>query len=92
MNVGAQGEAAAWRIRRRNRSQQFIAMATPWSAGLVVSAGDICQSDNMAWTAQNSGVTAGAVTPNNSAGALFVDGGGVQWLHTRLLLVAPRLI
>ncbi|HVA17443.1 MAG TPA: hypothetical protein VMV59_06985 [Candidatus Dormibacteraeota bacterium] len=87
-----QSQAAAWRIRRRNRSQQFIAAATAWRAGLIVVPNDVVQSNGMAWIAQNGGTTAGGVGPNNSSGALFTDGGGVQWLHTPLLLTIPTPI
>lgn len=90
--IGAGQQSGLYYLRRRNRSQQLIAQATPWSAGLSVSAGDIVQSNSMAWTAQNSGTTAGSVAPNNTDGAAFTDGGGVIWVHTPLLLVAPTPI
>jgi hypothetical protein len=85
----AAAQAAAWRIRKYNRSRRFTQNCTPWSAGLVVAAGDVCQSFNLAWTAQNSGTTGGTAAPNNSAGPLFTDAGGVAWYHTSLLLVQP---
>lgn len=79
-------------IARAQRSRQFIASATPWSSGLIIVEGDIVQSNGLAWAAQDEGTTAGTVAPNNSAGAQFVDGGGVRWLHVPLLLVQPELI
>ncbi len=89
MSMTAATQAAAWRIRKYNRSRRFAANCTPWSAGLVVSAGDVCYASGLAWTAQNSGTTAGTVAPNNNAGPLFTDAGGVAWLHTSVLLVQP---
>jgi hypothetical protein len=91
MSLDAQNQAAAWRMRRANRSRQFIAGATPWAAGLVIVAGDIVQSFGLAFTAQNGGTTLGTA-PNNATGGSFTDGGGVRWAHTPLLLVAPELI
>jgi len=88
MTLDAQTQAATWRIRRATRSRRFIAGCTQWAAGLVVTAGDVCQSYGLAFTAQNSGTTAGTA-PNNGTGASFTDGGGVKWLHTPLLLVQP---
>lgn len=82
-------QTALYYMRRNTRSRQFTAGCTPWSAGLVVQQGDVCQSNNLAWTAQNSGTTAGATAPNNAEGASFTDGGGVVWVHTPLLLVQP---
>ena len=90
--MNGQDQAAAWRIRRANRSKQFIAELTPWASGLVVATGDFVQSFGMAWQARNSGTTAGATAPNNSAGASFTDGGGVIWLHVPLLLTQPPTI
>lgn len=92
MSLSAQNQASAWRIRRATRSRRFTLGCTAWSAGLVVTAGDVCQSYGLAFTAQNDGVTAGADAPNNSAGASFTDGGGVVWLHTPLLLTQPPAI
>lgn len=89
MTISGGQQAGLFYLRRRNRSQQFIAAATAWQIGLTVVAGDIVQSNAMAWQALNSGTTAGAVAPNNSEGAKFTDGGGVEWLHMPLLLVAP---
>lgn len=89
--TGAQ-QAGLYYLRRRSRSQRFIAQATPWSSGLVVSAGDIVQSNNMAWQALNSGTTAGSESPDNSQGAVFVDAGGVSWVHLPLLLTAPAAV
>jgi len=89
MSISAQNQAATWRMRRANRSHVFTLGCTAWTAGLVVQQGDVCQSNALAWTAQNSGTTAGTVAPNNTNGASFTDGGGVQWLHTPLLLVQP---
>jgi hypothetical protein len=88
MSNAAAAQTAAWRLRRANRSRFFTSQATPWSAGLVVTAGDIVSVGQLAWQAQNAGTTAG-VEPNNSEGAAFTDGGGVQWLHLPLLLVMP---
>lgn len=90
--IGAAQQAAAWRIRRYNRSRNFTENCTTWSAGLNVQAGDVVQSYGLAWTAQNSGTTGGATPPNNSAGASFTDGGGVVWNHTPLLLTQPPQI
>ena len=87
--ITAAQQAAAWRIRRANRSRTYIGGCTQWVPGLVVTAGDVCQSYGLAFTAQNSGTTAGATAPNNSAGASFTDGGGIIWMHTPLLLVQP---
>lgn len=89
MSVAAVLSASRYYMRRARRSRQFVLGCTAWVAGLVVQQGDVCQSNSLAWTAQNSGTTAGTVAPNNTGGALFVDGGGVQWLHTPLLLVQP---
>ncbi len=90
-NTGAAAaQAASWRIRRRNRSGQFLANCTPWRAGLVVTGGEVCNANGMAWTAQApGGTTAGTVAPNSEGGASFTDAGGVQWLHTWLLLTQP---
>ncbi len=85
-------QAASWRIRRRNRSAQFTAQATPWSAGLVCPPGAICQSEGMAWQTAAGGTTAGTAGPDNSAGATFTDGGGVVWSHAWLLTTAPAPI
>lgn len=87
--IDAGAQAGAWRIRRANRSRRFIAGCTQWAAGLTVSAGDVCQSYGLAFTAQNNGTTAGTVAPNNADGASFTDAGGVIWFHTPLLLVQP---
>jgi hypothetical protein len=87
--ISAANQAASWRLRKYNRSRRFAQACTPWSAGLVVSAGDVCYASGMAWTAQNSGTTAGTEAPNNGAGPLFTDAGGVQWYHTSILLVQP---
>ncbi len=92
MSLAAQNAAASWRIRKATRSRRFTAGCTPWRAGLVVTAGDVCQSYGLAFTAQNSGTTAGTVAPNNSVGASFTDAGGVVWLHTPILLVQPPAI
>jgi len=92
MSTSAAVQSAAWRIRRASRSRFYTLQATPWSAGLVVVAGNIVQSHQLAWRALNSGTTGGATAPNNSAGARFVDGGGIEWLHVPLLLVAPAPI
>lgn len=81
--------AALFRNRKYSRSRRFIGNCTPWSAGLVVAAGDVCQSFGLAFTAQNSGTTAGTAAPNNESGASFTDAGGVVWYHTSLLLVQP---
>lgn len=90
--ISAGQQAGLYYLRRRNRSQQFIAQATEWSSGLTVEAGDVVQANSMAWTAQNSGTTGGSVAPNNADGAAFTDGGGIVWVHTPLLLVAPTPI
>ncbi len=82
--------ASRYYIRRAQRSRQFVASATPWSSGLTVVEGDIVQANGLAWEAQNSGAAAGTIAPNNSAGARFVDGGGVEWLHLPLLLAQPK--
>ncbi len=92
MTLDAQNQASAWRIRRAARSRRFTLGCTAWRAGLVVTAGDVCLSYGLAFTAQNSGTTAGTDAPNNGTGASFTDGGGVRWLHTPLLLVQPPLI
>lgn len=92
MDITAPVSAALFYMRRRKRSQQFIAMATPWAPGLTVTAGAIVQSNQLAWQANNSGVTAGAVGPNNESGAAFTDAGGVKWIHVPLLLTQPALI
>ena len=83
-------QAAAWRIRRRNRSAQWIQQATPWSPGLVCPPNSICQSNNLAWQTAEGG-TAGTNAPNNSQGPAFFDG-GVQWVRVWMLLVAPTPI
>jgi len=94
--IGAQQQAAAWRIRRRNRSRIFTGNLTVWSAGLVVAEGDYVQDQFggvTAWQAQNSGVTSGTGPSIGEAdNALYVDGGGVEWLHIPLLLVQPPTI
>jgi hypothetical protein len=77
-------------LRRARRSRQFIASASPWSSGLNIVEGAIVQSNGLAWESKNSGMTAGTIAPNNSAGASFTDGGGVRWVHLPLLLVAPE--
>jgi len=92
MSQAAALATSRYYIRRAQRSRQFIASATPWASGLTIVEGDIVQSNQMAWQAQNSGTTAGTVAPNNSAGASFTDGGAVRWLHLPLLLVAPEPI
>jgi hypothetical protein len=91
MSQTPQRQAALYFMRRARRSRQFTAGCTPWISGLVVQAGDVCQSDGLAWTAQNSGTTAG-VAPTNADGASFADAGGVEWLHTPLLLTQPPQI
>jgi hypothetical protein len=83
-------QAAAWKMRRANRSRFYTSQATPWSAGLVVTAGDIVQSHQLAWKALNSGTT-GTSAPNNSSGAASNDG-AVTWVHVPLLLVAPAAV
>lgn len=92
MSIDAAVQAAAWRMRRANRSRFYTLQATPWSAGLTVVKGDIVQSNQLAWQAQNSGTTAGATAPNNTDGAAFTDAGGIVWVHLPLLLVAPTKI
>jgi hypothetical protein len=91
MSRSSQTQAAAWRMRRSTRSRFYIGQATPWAAGLVVTAGAVVQASRLGWTAQNAGTTAG-VPPDNNNGALFVDGGGVRWVHTPLLLTPPTPI
>lgn len=86
MSISAQTQAGLYYLRRRNRSAQLIAQATPWSAGLTISEGDIVQSFGLAFEAQSSGVTTAGNAPNNSQGALFVGTDSVQWLHLPLLL------
>lgn len=91
MSIAAQNQAASWRIRRRNRSAQFTVQATPWASGLVVSEGDICQSNGLAFAALNSGTTGAGPAPNNEGRAVLFDG-AVYWQHQWLLLVAPTPI
>ena len=76
--LDAQNQASAWRIRRATRSRRFTLGCTAWSAGLVVTAGDVCQSYGLAFTAQNYGTTAGRMHQTIRAGASFTDGGGVR--------------
>jgi len=90
MSIGTQGQAAAWRIRRYNRSRIFTANLTLWSSGLSVSAGDYVQSFGLAWQARNSGTT-GATAPTN-AQANTVSDGAITWKHVALLLVQPPTI
>lgn len=92
MAMTEQTAAGLFYMRKSARSRVFIGMATPWAPGLNVTIDDVCQSNGLAWQAQNDGTTAGSVGPNNTDGALFVDGGGVQWLHLPLLTVAPQPI
>ena len=88
--LSAANQAAAWRIRKYNRSRIFTQNLTPWSSGLPVTIGDYVQSFNLAWQAQNTGTT-GATAPNNANGNTVSDG-AVKWSHVPLLLVQPPKI
>lgn len=90
--IGAPTQAGLYYLRRRNRSQQFIAQATPWAAGLTITEGSIVQSFGLAFEAQNGGNTTTGNAPNNADGALFVGTDGIEWLHLPLLLVPPALV
>ena len=88
MDAGEQ--AAAWRIRRYNRSRIFTQNLTPWRSGLSVTIGDYVQSFGLAWQAQSIGTT-GATAPSNAHGNTVSDG-AVRWSHVPLLLVQPPQI
>jgi len=94
--MNQQTQAAAWRIRRYNRSRIFTLNLSKWQIGLSISEGQYVQDQfggATAWQAQNSGVTAGVgPTIGEADGALYVDGGGVEWLHIPLLLIQPPAI
>ncbi len=90
MAQSAQTQAAAWRIRRYNRSRIFTGNLTPWSSGMAVVEGDYVQSFNLAWQAQNTGTT-GATAPNNTTHNTVSDG-AVTWTHVPLLLTQPPTI
>jgi hypothetical protein len=90
--MSAQTQAAAWRIRRANRSRIFIGNLTPWTPGLTVAANSYVQSFGLAWQAQNGGTTTAGNAPNNEAGAGFMGSDGIQWLHIPLLLTPPPTI
>lgn len=90
MAQSAQTQAAAWRIRRYNRSRIFTRNLTPWSSGLSVVKGDYVQSFNLAWQAQNTGTT-GSTPPSNERGNTVSDG-AVTWTYVPLLLVQPPTI
>ncbi len=90
MAQSAQTQAAAWRIRRYNRSRIFTGKLTPWSSGLPVTIGDYVQSFKLAWQAQNTGTT-GATAPDNANGNTVSDG-AVTWTHIALLLTQPPTI
>jgi hypothetical protein len=92
MAISGSQQAGLYYLRRRNRSQQFIAQATQWVSGLTITPGAIVQNFNLAWEAQNSGTTTGGNGPQNSGGALYVGSDGIEWLHIPLLLVAPTPI
>lgn len=87
-NLAATRQVSRYYIARAQRSRQFISQATPWSSGLIITAGDIVQNNGLAWEAQNGGTT-GGTGPDNSGGALSVGTDGIEWLHLPLLLVAP---
>jgi hypothetical protein len=88
--MNAYTHAAAFILRKKSRSRRYVAMLTPWSAGLVIHPGDFIQSDGMAWQAVNGGTT-GAVAPNNTNGATVSDG-VVDWTHVAVLLTQQPVI
>lgn len=86
----AQGQVAAFILRKKSRSKRLIAALTAFRPGLVVNAGDYVQSFNMAWRAQNSGTT-GATAPNNTSGNTVSDG-AITWSHQAVLLTPQAVI
>lgn len=88
MSVAAQTQAAAWRLRRRNRSKQFAAALTVHQAGLTVigmdrvataAAADFVQSeiDGLPWIALTSGVSSGAPLSGNGT----MSDGTITWMQ-----------
>jgi hypothetical protein len=90
MTLSAQDQASAWYGRRSARSRRITQNLTPWSAGLAITIGDYVQSFDLAWQAQNSGIT-GAIAPTNAGGSIASDG-VVRWQHVPLLLTQPPKI
>ncbi|HUZ34020.1 MAG TPA: hypothetical protein VMV19_18215 [Xanthobacteraceae bacterium] len=71
--------AAGLKYARLNRMARVtVQNLTPWSAGLVVSAGEYITNVSLAYQALNSGTTAGTQGPTQYG--QFTDAGGVTWL------------
>lgn len=78
MAYTAQMQGALLRARKRRIARQILQSLTPWSSGLVVSAGQYVSAENQtsAWLAVTSGTT-GASSPTGQA--VLFDDGGVSW-------------
>jgi len=71
-------QGALYRNRRRRQSRQILQSLTPWSSGLVVTAGQYVSSENgtAAFKATTSGTT-GATSPTGQT----TNDGGVIWVR-----------
>jgi hypothetical protein len=78
MAISAQMQGALLRARKRRIARQILQSLTPWSHGLIVTAGQYVSSENgtSAWLAVTSGTT-GTQSPTGQ-NVLFNDG-GVDW-------------
>jgi hypothetical protein len=79
MGLSATMQGALLRNRNRRIERQILQSLTPWSSGLVVTAGQYVSSENTTsvWLATSSGTT-GATAPTGQGA--FNDG-GVQWVR-----------
>jgi hypothetical protein len=79
MALSTQVQGALLRMRNRRITRVILQSLTPWSPGLVVTAGEYVSSENgtSPWLATSSGTT-GALAPTGQGA--FNDG-GVEWIR-----------
>ena len=79
MAISSAQQAALYYARRRRLAVTVMQTLTPWSHGLVVTAGQYVTSENgnAPFLATSSGTT-GATAP---AGAGAINDGGVNWVR-----------
>ena len=72
-------QAGLYYARRNNRSRALFQTLTPWSAGLVVTSGELVTNANNLYTALGSGTT-GATPPIQDRGNQ--SDGTITWQYT----------